>query len=53
MVALIMILSGISVLLSFTYLIIAHYVLVIEISDDIKKTPSDVKLLPFDPNKQL
>ena len=53
MVALVMILSGISVLLAFTYLVIAHYVMAVEMGDDIKKTPPDVRLLPIDPKKML
>ena len=48
---LIIILSSLSVLLAFTYLVIAHYVLAVEISEDIKKTPPDVRLFPLDPKE--
>ena len=53
MVALVIILSGIAVLLAFSYLIVAHYILVRSMEDSIKKTPPDIRLLPFDPKKQL
>ena len=45
------IISGILLLLAFTYLIIAHYILAVEIGEDVKKTPPDVRLLPLDPNE--
>lgn len=43
--------SGFLLLIGFIYLIIAHYILAIEIEEDIKKTPPDVKLLPLDTKK--
>ena len=42
---------GVLVLLGFGYLIIAHYVLAVEIGEDVKKIPPDVKLLPLDPKE--
>jgi hypothetical protein len=48
---LIVILSALSVLSAFIYLIVAHYVLAVEMSEDIKKTPPDVRLFPLDPKK--
>jgi hypothetical protein len=46
-------LSSISVILILLYLIVAHYILVMAISEDIEKTPSDVRLLPLDPKSNL
>ena len=40
--------SGFLLLIAFTYLVIAHYILAVEISEDIRKTPPDVTLLPLD-----
>ena len=46
-------LSAISVILVFLYLIAAHYILVMEMSEDIEKAKPDVRLLPIDPKKLL
>ena len=43
--------SAISVILLFLYLIVAHYILVMEISSDIEKTKPDVILERVDPEK--
>jgi hypothetical protein len=48
---LIVILSALSVLSAFIYLIVAHYILAVEIGEDVKKTPPDVRLLPLDPKE--
>jgi hypothetical protein len=44
-------LSAISVILILLYLIVAHYILVMNISSDIEKTKPDVILERFDPEK--
>lgn len=44
----ILILSAIFTILVFTYLIIAHYVLAIEISKTITEGLVDIKLVPLD-----
>ena len=43
--------SAICVILMLLYLIVAHYILVMEISADIEKAEPDVILEPFDPEK--
>jgi hypothetical protein len=44
-------LSAISVILVFLYLIVAHYILVMEMSEGIEKSKPDVILLPMNPEK--
>ena len=46
-----LLLSAISVILILLYLIVAHYILVMEMSDDIEKAKPDVILERFDPEK--
>ncbi len=43
--------SGFLLFIGFIYLIIAHYILAVEIGEDVKKTPPDVRLLPLDPKQ--
>ena len=43
--------SGFLLFIGFTYLVIAHYVLAIEMADDIKNSKPDVRLLPLDPKE--
>jgi hypothetical protein len=44
-------LSAICVILMLLYLIVAHYILVMKMSDDIEKSKPDVILQRFDPEK--
>lgn len=46
-----LLLSAISVILILLYLIAAHYILVMEMSESIEKAKPDVILQPFDPEK--
>ena len=43
--------STICVILMLLYLIVAHYILVMKMSDDIEKSKPDVILQRFDPEK--
>ena len=43
--------STICVILMLLYLIVAHYILVMKMSDDIEKSKPDVILERFDPEK--
>ena len=43
--------SAISIILILLYIIVAHYILVMEMSDDIEKSKPDVILERFDPEK--
>jgi len=45
----VLILSGLLLFITFTYLLVAHYVLAKEIGENVKKTPPDVVLIPLDP----
>jgi len=49
----VLILSGLLLVITFTYLIVAHYALAMEIGESVKKTPPDVILLPLDPKNTL
>jgi hypothetical protein len=49
----VLILSGVLLFTTFTYLLVAHYVLAMEVGKIVKKTPPDVILLPLDPKNTL
>jgi hypothetical protein len=43
----VLILSGVLLFITFIYLLVAHYVLAMELGETIKNTPPDVILLPM------
>jgi hypothetical protein len=47
----VLILSGVLLFIAFIYLLVAHYILAVEIGETVKNTPPDVRLLPLDPNE--
>jgi hypothetical protein len=49
----VLILSGVLLFITFIYLLVAHYVLAMEIGESVRNTPPDVILLPLDPKNTL
>jgi hypothetical protein len=46
----VLIISGLLLFIAFIYLLVAHYVLAVEIGETVKNTPPDVILLPLREN---